>query len=67
MAVTRRTIGATVGDCYVEINTFANDGRMTMTVNGATIQFPMSAYGKANAQSDNDDTIQALKEAVNAL
>lgn len=65
MAITKRQIGATVGDSYVEIGVYESQPYMTMTVNGAVFQMPFS--GGYDTDSRDKDTITALKEVINAL
>jgi hypothetical protein len=60
-----KSVSAEVNDATASIAYYRYDGRITITINGCTCQFPTHPDGpKAN---DVDSTIRALTEAVNAL
>ena len=63
--IASQSVTTVVNGATAEVAYYRNDGRITITINGCTCQFPTYPDGpKAN---DVDSTIRALTEAVNAL
>jgi hypothetical protein len=62
--IARRTIVAIEGDDTVTIETYTQDNKMYVNINGASCQFSASY---PNTENSIAGTIKALKEAVAAL
>ena len=63
--ITQQSASASVNNASASVAYYRGDGRITVTVNGCTCQFPADSGGpKAD---DVDNTIRALTEAINAL
>jgi len=63
--ISSQRVSAHVNDAFVEVNAFKTDETMTITINGATCSF--KTYYGAPSKSAYEDTILALKEAVEKL
>ncbi len=61
--ISARSVTAVVENDAVAISYYAGDGRISLTINGATCQFP--AYQGSKISIEN--TIAALKEAASKL
>jgi len=63
--IVSQTASSEVNGATASLAYYRHDGRITVTINGCTCQFPTDHSGpQAN---DVDNTIRALTEAVNAL
>lgn len=67
MAITVKTVTATVNDAHVTFAAYENDQSVHVTINGVSVNFPLAtSYAKTTKMSFTD-TINAIKEAAEAL
>lgn len=63
--ITSQRAAASVNNAFVEIGTFKTDEVINITINGSTCAF--KTYFGPPCDTSYDDTITALKEAVDKL